>query len=41
MNKLGKNFITTNQYHKAILNQRTCKTNIYKAESIKKPKAKR
>ena len=31
----------TNQYHKAILNQRIYKTGIYKADNIKTPKAKR
>ena len=41
MNKLGNNFIETNQYHKAILNQRMQKTNIYKADNINTPKAKR
>ena len=41
MNKLVKIFIKTNQYHKAILNQRIQKTNIYKVDNIKKPKAKR
>ena len=41
MNKLGKNIIKTNQYHKAIIIQRIQKTNIYKADSIKIPKAKR
>ena len=41
MNKSGKNFIKTNQYHKAILNQGIQKTNVYKADNKKIPKAKR
>ena len=41
MNKSGNNFIKTKKYYKAILNQQIQKTYIYKADNIKKPKAKR
>ena len=38
---LVKTSSKTNQHNKAILNERIKKTNIYKADNIKTPKAKR